>query len=142
MTKKKPNNFDTRFDIVGCFLKYDGKFLLLHRHAHKSQGNTWGLPAGKMESHETQTQAILREIQEETGLTISETSLQYCDSWYVRDGDFDIQWHVFSIVLDTQPMINIHSYEHSEYCWVTPEEALHMNLIHDLSETIKLQYLL
>ncbi len=95
-----------------------------------------------MESHETQTHAVLREIQEETGLSFSETSLNYLDSCYVRTKDFDVEWHVFSIMLDTQPTIKIHLDEHSEYSWITPEEALKMKLIHDVLETIKLQYLL
>lgn len=53
--------------VVGCFLEYEGKFVLLHRHAHKPNGGTWGLPAGKVEPGESDTAAVLRELWEETG---------------------------------------------------------------------------
>ena len=35
--------------VVGCFLEYDGRFVIVHRHAHKVDGDTWGLPGGKVE---------------------------------------------------------------------------------------------
>lgn len=133
-------DFNKRFDIVGCFLEYDGKFLLLCRHPHKANGGKWGLPAGKMDPNENTLQAVLRETQEETGLTLPEKTIEYFDSLYVRDGDFDIEWHMFAAKLGALPTIQISSHEHSEYRWVTPEEALGMDLIHDLPESIRLFY--
>ena len=140
MTKDKPDDFNKRFDIVGCFVEHDGKFLLLRRHPHKASGDTWGLPAGKLDLGENILQAVLRETEEETGLIISEDSVTHFDSLYVRDGTFDIEWHMFSTKLDGLPDVKISSHEHSEYQWVTPEEALEMNLIHDLPQSIRLFY--
>jgi (d)CTP diphosphatase len=140
MTKAKPADFNKRFDIVGCFIEHDGKFLLLRRHAHKANGDKWGLPAGKVDAEESNTQAILREVKEETDISIPEASLSYFDSLYVRDGSFDIEWHMFANKPDIQPNVRVNPDEHSEYCWVTPKEALQMDLIHDLPESIKLFY--
>ncbi len=36
----KPSDFDIKFEVVGCFIEYNKKILLLHRQDHKSQGNT------------------------------------------------------------------------------------------------------
>lgn len=138
--KKKPAGFNKRFDIVGCFVEHNGKFLLLRRNSHKSSGNKWGLPAGKMDAGESIVQAVLREMKEETDLRVPEKSVAHFDSLYVRDGNFDIEWHMFSTRLDMLPTVKINSKEHSEYCWTTPSEALQMELIHDLSESIKLFY--
>jgi 8-oxo-dGTP diphosphatase len=140
MSKDKPSNFNKRFDIVGCFIEYDGKFLLLRRHAHKASGDSWGLPAGKMDLGEERKQAVLREVEEETGLRLPEPQVGYYDSLYVRDGDFDIEWHMFSTKLDSLPEVQTNPHEHSEFVWVTAAEALQMNLIHDLPESIKLFY--
>lgn len=140
MTKNKPADFNKQFDIVGCFLEYNGKFLLLCRHTHKANGGKWGLPAGKMDIGENTKQAVLREIKEETGLTLPELSVEYFDSLYVRDGTFDIEWHMFATKLDTKPIVRISFHEHSEYRWVAPDEALQMDLIHDLPESIRLFY--
>ncbi len=140
MTKNKPIGFKKRFDIVGCFIEHNGKFLLLRRHYHKASGEKWGLPAGKMDIGENTKQAVLRETEEETGLNLPETSIEYFDSLYVRDGDFDIEWHMFVTKLDVQPIVKLSPQEHSEYLWVTPKEALQMDLIHDLPESIRLFY--
>lgn len=140
MTKEKLADFNKRFDIVGCFIEHDGKFLLLRRHLHKANGDKWGLPAGKMDVGENTKQAVLREIKEETGLKLSETHLIYFDSLYVRDGAFDIEWHMFSTQLDTPVSIKVNPEEHLEYRWVSPNEALQMDLIHDLPESIRLFY--
>ena len=140
MSKAKPVGFNKRFDIVGCFVENDGKFLLLRRHPHKASGDKWGLPAGKMDPGEEKKQAVLREVEEETGLKLPEPQVGYFDSLYVRDGDFDIEWHMFSIKLDSLPKVKTNSHEHSEFTWVTPIEALQMNLIHDLPESIELFY--
>lgn len=140
MSKEKPADFNKRFDIVSCFVEHNGKFVLLRRHTHKANGDKWGLPAGKMDAGENTKQAVLRETEEETGLVLSENSVTHLDSVYVRDGSFDIEWHIFTTKLDSQPTITISPYEHSEYCWATPQEALQMDLIHDLSELIKVLY--
>lgn len=140
MTKEKPIDFNKRFDIVGCFVEHDGKFLLLCRHPHKASGGKWGLPAGKMDMGENTLQAVLRETQEETGLALPGESVEYYDSLYVRDGDFDIEWHMFATKLNDQPTVTISPHEHSDYRWVTPEESLQMDLIHDLPESIRLFY--
>ncbi len=140
MTKEKPLDFNKKFDIVGCFIEHDGKFLLLRRHVHKASGDKWGLPAGKLDNGESTKQAVMREIEEETGLALPEASVTYFDSLYVRDGDFDIEWHMFATKLGTLPIVKVSQDEHSEYRWVLPEEALQMDLIHDLPESIRMFY--
>ena len=140
MSKDKPSDFNKQFDIVGCFIEHDGKFHLLRRHLHKTSGNSWGLPAGKLDPGEERKQAALREVEEETGLKLSERYVRYFDSLYVRDGDLDIEWHMFSTQLDLLPEVRTNPHEHSDYAWVTPADALQMNLIHDLPQSIKLFY--
>ena len=140
MFKEKPADFNKRFDIVGCFLEHDNKFLLLRRQPHKANGETWGLPAGKKEENESIEQAILREVEEETGIKLSSSDVKYFDSLYVRDGDFDIEWHMFSTQLNVPPSVQCNPHEHSEFCWVLPSEALGMSLIHDLPESIQIFY--
>ncbi len=52
-------------------LKKDGKILLLKRHPNsKTNPNCWELPGGKVESGEDFDDAIIREFNEETGLSI------------------------------------------------------------------------
>jgi 8-oxo-dGTP pyrophosphatase MutT (NUDIX family) len=140
MSKEKPVDFAKRYDIVGCFIEHDGKFLLLRRQPHKANGGKWGLPAGKVDAGETTLQAVLRETVEETGIKLPETDVTYFDSLYVRDGDFDIEWHMFGAAFESLPVVHLSEHEHSDFCWVTPLESLQMDLIHDQPESIRLFY--
>ena len=140
MSKIQPDNFNKRFDIVGCFIQCDGKFLLLRRDPKKANGNKWGLPAGKRDDGETLEQALLREVFEETGIAIPGNDIKHYNSLFVRDGDFDLEWHMFATPVAVEPPVIINPVEHTEYRWVTPEESLQMDLIHDLSESIKMYY--
>ena len=140
MTKIQPDNFNKRFDIVGCFIEFGGKFLLLRRDSKKVNGNKWGLPAGKRDAGETLEQALLREVFEETGIAISSNDIKHYNSLFVRDGDFDLEWHMFATRIAIKPPVTINPIEHTEYKWVTPEESLQMDLIHDLPESIKMYY--
>ncbi len=140
MTRERPSDFNKRFDIVGCFVQLDGKFILLHRHPHKASGDAWGLPAGKVEQEESVHTAVIREVAEETGIALSLSDIIYFDSFFVRDETFDIEWHMFSTTLDTKPEVIINLHEHSGFRWTTPQESLQMKLIHDLPESIKIFY--
>ncbi len=138
--RKEPLDFKKEIDVVGCYVQHDGKFVLLHRHAHKTNGNTFGLPAGKMDKDENIHQAMSREVREETGLEIPENDLEYFDSLFVRNEGHDIVYHMFSVSLADKPEIKINDLEHKAFVWVSPSESLQMKLIHDLADCTKLFY--
>ena len=50
-----------KFGAAGLFLQAGDKILLQHRAAWTAQGDTWGIPGGARDSHETATEAALRE---------------------------------------------------------------------------------
>lgn len=54
---------------VGVFVFKDGKFLMNKRQGSHGEG-TWSLPGGHLEFGETPIQTAVREVAEETGLTI------------------------------------------------------------------------
>jgi ADP-ribose pyrophosphatase YjhB (NUDIX family) len=68
--------------VVGCFLEYDGKFVVLLRRPEKPDGDTWGLPAGKVEEGESDKSAVLRELHEETGYDANLKELQYTRRYF------------------------------------------------------------
>ena len=138
--RTEPENFHPRFQIVSCYLEHGGEILLLHRHENKSQGGKWGLPAGKMEKDESEQEAIVREIKEETGLSIPAEHLKYFNKLYVNHTGYDFIYHMFSAKLPTCPAIAINNYEHQAYQWIAPQKALSLNLIDDLDTCIKLFY--
>ena len=94
---KKPEDFDPKVTIASCFLERDGKFLLLHRCDNKFEGNTWGVPAGKVERGESISTATARELFEETGVMVPVRKIIYWRETFVRYPDFDFVYHVSSV---------------------------------------------
>lgn len=135
-----PLNFRPRFNVVSCYVEHNGKILLLFRNSNKSEGNRWGVPAGKIHLGESEQEAMVREIKEETGLEILPEKLDYFNKVYVRYPDYDFVYHIFFLKLDSEPIIKINPREHKEHAWVMPQDALNMKLVPDLDGCIKMYY--
>lgn len=145
---KKPKNFNPKFCVSGCFLKIkeneNDKFLMFLRQDHKPQPNTWSVPAGKIENGESAEEAMVRELKEETGLIFSIGDLRFHKIFYIlydfEKPVFDFEYSIFSIELDSKPKIKLDLNDHKKFKWVTPKEALKMNLIPDEEPCIRLVY--
>ena len=56
--------------VVIGLLKQDDRFLIAKRPEHVLMSNYWEFPGGKIEDHETQFDALIRELQEEVAVKI------------------------------------------------------------------------
>jgi|SRR3989344_2099051 len=137
---EKPQRFDSKFEVVGCFVEYNGEIILLHRQDHKPEGNTWGVPAGKVNEGEKILETAVREIQEETGFALSSNQLSYFGKVYVKYSNYDFVYHIYHTKLNQRNKVTINYKEHKNFKWISPENALNMLLIQDLDECIKLFY--
>lgn len=63
-----------------CFVQYHEQYLMLYRNKQPNKGKWNGL-GGKIELGETPHQAIVREIEEESGLQLNDVSLRGVVSW-------------------------------------------------------------
>lgn len=64
-----PERYNTGYNIgVGGAVVYDGRLLLVRRASRRGHGN-WQLPGGYIEPDETIEEAVVREVQEEAGVT-------------------------------------------------------------------------
>jgi len=137
---QRPQKFNPIFEVVSCFLEHEGQIVLLHRQDNAREGNTWGVPAGKLKTGEELIGGMAREIKEETGIIIENSKLNYFKKIYVKYPTYDFIYHILHTALDGQREVKINPREHKNYVWVTPKEALSMNLIQDLDACIKLYY--
>jgi len=139
ISKNKPENFSPKFEVVSCFVEYKNQILLLLRQNHKPQPNTYGVPAGKIDTGETALQAMQREGKEETQIDLEDVI--YFDKLFVRYPEYDFIYHIFHKRFDIQPNVTINLNEHKEYVRIEPQKALEkLNLIQDLDECIKVFY--
>ena len=127
----KPNSFNPKFEVVSCFIEYDGKILMLKRQSFKPQPNTYGVPAGKVEKGETLKEAIIREVKEETGIDISDKNFKFFKTKYVTYDEYQFIYHCFHCKLDYFPKVKINNKEHQLYTWIEPKKAMKLNLIQD-----------
>ena len=138
--KTEPANFISRFEVVSCYIENDGEILILHRQDHKPEGNTWGLPAGKIDAGENELDAMVREIGEETGLKVEPEEFEYLEKLYVVYPTYQFIFHMFKVTLEEKPVIKISDGEHKAYKWLKPEEVLKLDLIPDFDECLKISY--
>jgi 8-oxo-dGTP diphosphatase len=60
----------TRIPCVGAVIKDPAGRLLLIKRGHEPGAGLWSLPGGRIEPGETDQQAVVREVLEETGLRV------------------------------------------------------------------------
>lgn len=72
---------------VGVIIVFEGKVLLVKGDSEENIEETYGLPAGKVEEGEILKTAAVRELYEETGLTITEESLEKMPTEYEAEID-------------------------------------------------------
>jgi 8-oxo-dGTP diphosphatase len=61
---------EKRFRVVAALIRKNGKVLLTQRWPGKHLGLTWEFPGGKVESGESDEEALKRELQEELGIEV------------------------------------------------------------------------
>lgn len=138
---KQPKDFIPDIEVVGCLVEFNGKILLLHRHDNKPEGNKWGLPGGKIDKEDININvAMLRELQEETGLILNEKDLIFYKTFFVSHLGYNFLYHYFNCKLEGIPEIIIAEKEHKAFSWLTSEEALCMPLVMDEDYCLKDYY--
>ena len=98
-------------------------YLMLKRSTGKYYEHLWQGVAGKIEKGETATQTVLRELKEETGKESKKLFVaDHIASFYDASKDHILMVPIFGIEVENSE-VQI-SDEHSEYKWVSFEDAL------------------
>ena len=98
-------------------------YLLMKRNLNKIYEHLWQGVAGKIEEGETSSEAAIRELKEETGLSpLNMFVADHVSKFYEVHGDRINLVPVFGIEVDSE-IINL-SEEHISYKWVDINEAL------------------
>lgn len=102
------------------------QFLLLKRADHETFAGIWQMVTGSIVENEKAYETAVREIKEETGLTIEKLwVVPRINSFYYPKTDSICLVPVFAALVNANHQIKI-SGEHSEFIWVNSEEAKKM----------------
>jgi len=107
---------------MDCFVKKDGKYLILQRGPNKRiLPNVCLAPGGHIEKSEGLFEATHREILEETGLTIKNLKIKASGMAYLKDLDEEFYLHIIVADFDGGEL-SIEANSDSKLLWLTPDE--------------------
>lgn len=135
-----PKDFKPTLEVSAVYLDVNGKFLILQRAANKSEGKTWGMPAGKIDAHETPEEGAYRELFEETGIRLAPESLKNSAALYGVKMGFHYIYYMFGVKLGRMPEVTI-SDEHIAYQWATVSEIADLEMMEGAHEALRIHLL-
>ena len=106
-----------------CYLERDGQYLMLHRVKKKNDVNhdKWIGIGGKFEPGESPEDCVLREVREETGLTLTDFQYRAIITFVQNETDTEYM-HLFRATGWTGEMRT--DCEEGELAWIRKEDLL------------------
>jgi 8-oxo-dGTP diphosphatase len=108
--------------VVGAVVEDDGKVLLLKRPADDFMGGIFELPSGKVEPGEDLKAALVREVEEETGLQVVVATAYLGSFDYLSGSGKKSRQFNFVVKVDAAEPVVLQ--EHDEFQWAPIEEEL------------------
>jgi 8-oxo-dGTP diphosphatase len=109
----------TKVDVVAAIIEREGRFLFGKRSLQRPKAPGYWCPiSGRVETGESQAEAVVREVREETGLSVE--ALEKVDECPTHDGSALIHW--WRVRLLSAAPARLANDEHSELAWVTLDE--------------------
>ena len=104
-------------EVVAALIWENDKFMICQRPAHKARGLLWEFVGGKVEAGETKQAALIRECQEELGVTLSvgDVFMEVVHEY----PDITVRLTLFNAVIAQGVPQKL---EHNDIRWITPAE--------------------
>lgn len=123
---------------VNALIWCDGKVLLLKRaKTKKVDPGVYSGIGGKVEPHESFYDALLREIEEETGLTEFESIRPFSVTQHPYPPS-NAEWVNIYFNVNIKNQVNVPPTEDGNFDWIDPKEVNSLPMVEDLKEYIKI----
>ena len=118
---------------MGAIIKDPRGRLLLIKRGHAPQAGRWSLPGGRVEPGESDQQAVIREIREETGLEVQcDQLVGSVERRWPPDAVLEIRDYAATVTGGTLGAGD----DAAEVRWVSPAELGRLPLTSGLAETL------
>jgi 8-oxo-dGTP diphosphatase len=104
-------------EVTAAVIIRNGEFLICQRPKGKSCELLWEFPGGKIEPGETGEQCIIRECQEELGVTLNVLKKLTDVTYDYPDRTVHLHFYITEIIAG-----ELTRKEHNAFAWVTPDE--------------------
>lgn len=85
--------------VAVAVLRYADQFLVAKRHMHQHQGGKWEFIGGKIDANESAKQALMREVNEEIGLSLNTDQLVFMGKIYHDYQDKKVCLYTYEVYL-------------------------------------------
>jgi len=109
---------------AGLLLVRNKTILMQHRAPWVHNGDTWGIPGGARDSHESAVEAAIREAHEEIGITGDQLT-----PGEIFTDDHGL-WSYHTVIAQAHPELVAHEAndESKEVAWIAFDEVINKNL--------------
>ncbi len=104
-------------EVVAALIWSNDRFMICQRPEHKARGLLWEFVGGKVEPGESKKQALIREVREELGVTLTVQD-EFMDVVHEYP-DITVHLTLFNaFIAYGTPIL----FEHKAFRWIRPEE--------------------
>lgn len=111
----------------------NGNVVMQVRDPKRYSWSGYALPGGHIEAHEGLVESVIREVKEETGLTIKNPQLVGMKHWYTKEDERYLVFLYRASDFDGE----IHSTEEGEIKWVARKDLSNLDLAYDMLNLLR-----
>lgn len=111
----------------------NGNVVMQVRDPKRYSWSGYALPGGHIEAHEGLVESVIREVKEETGLTIKNPQLVGMKHWYTKEDERYLVFLYRASDFDGE----IHSTEEGEIKWVARKDLTNLDLAYDMLNLLR-----